>query len=84
MITYPYLVYQSAIFNEPHRLINFLEILCTNFHSIWNKGKDNRSLRFIDENNIDHTKIKLLWIESFRIILNDIFSIIGIESPEKM
>ena len=54
------------------------------FHSIWNKGKDNESLRFIDNANINHTRIKLFWIESFRIIIKDIFSIIGIEAPEKM
>ena len=58
--------------------------LCSNFHSIWNKGKDNESLRFIDENNIERTQIKLFLIESFRNILNEIFAIIGIDAPKKM
>ena len=84
MISYPYLLYQSVFYNEPHRLINYLETLCSMFHSIWNKGKDNESLRFIDDANINHTRVKLFWIESFRIIIKDIFSIIGIEAPEKM
>ncbi len=83
MISYPYLVYQSAYYNEPHRLISYLETLCSIFHSIWNKGKDNESLRFIDNQNIVQTKVKLFWIQSFRIILKDIFSIIGIDAPEK-
>ena len=84
MISYPYLVYQSALHNEPHRLTNYLEALCVMFHSIWNKGKDNESLRFIDDKNINQTKVKLFWIICFRNILKDIFSIIGIDSPEKM
>ena len=84
MISYPYLIYQSSFNNEPHRLINYLELLCSSFHSVWNKGKDNESLRFIDENNINHTKYKLFWIECFRIILKDIFSIIDINPPESM
>ncbi len=84
MISYPYLVYQSVYFKEPHRLINYLENLCSKFHSIWNQGKDSESLRFIDENNKEQTKIKLFWIDCFRIILKDIFSIIGIDSPETM
>ncbi len=84
MISYPYLLYQSAYYNEPHRLTNYLERLCSIFHSIWNKGKDNESLRFIDENYVDQTKVKLFWIQNFRIILHDIFSIIGIDAPEKM
>ena len=84
MIAYPYLVYQSAYYNEPHRLTNYLETLCSLFHSIWNKGKDNNSLRFIDTQNLNHTKVKLFWIQSFRVILKDIFDIIGIESLENM
>ncbi|OUW95310.1 MAG: arginine--tRNA ligase [Pelagibacteraceae bacterium TMED237] len=84
IISYPYLIYQSAYYNEPHRIINYLELLCSIFHSIWNKGKDNESLRFIDENNISRTKVKLFWIKSFRIILKNIFSIIDIDAPKKM
>ncbi len=84
MISYPYLIYQSAYYNEPHRLVNYLETLCSLFHSIWNKGKDNESLRFIDDKDLDKTNTKLFWIQSFRVILEDIFSIIGIDSPEKM
>ena len=84
MISYPYLLFQSVNFNEPHRLVNYLEDLCSNFHSIWNKGKDNESLRFINEKNLHHTKVKIFWIQSFRLILKDIFSIIGINTPERM
>ncbi len=84
IISYPQIVYQSAFFNEPHRLINYLETLCAKFHSLWNQGKANESLRFIDINNINHTKVKLFWIQNFRVIIKDIFNIIGIESPEQM
>ena len=84
LISYPYLLVQSCKNKEPHKLVNYLENICSQFHSIWNKGKDNTSLRFIDENEINHTKTKLFWIECFRIILNDIFTLIGIDSPEKM
>ena len=84
LISYPYLLYQSSYYNEPHRLTNYLEEVCSDFHSIWNKGKDNESLRFIDEKNIKKTISKIFWIESFRIVLKDIFLIIGINAPEKM
>ncbi len=84
LISYPQVLYQSAFYNEPHRIINYLETLCTKFHSIWNKGKDNVSLRFIDNDNTDNTKIKLYWITCLRVVLKDIFSIIGIEPVEKM
>ncbi len=84
IICYPYLLYQACNYNEPHRLTIYLEDICSEFHSIWNKGKDNESMRFIDKNNIQGTISKLFWLESFRNVLYDIFSIIGIDSPEQM
>ena len=84
LISYPYLLFQSSYYNEPHRLTNYLEEISSDFHSIWNKGKDNISFRFIDEKNIENTISKLFWLESFRIVLKDIFSIIDIDAPETM
>ena len=65
-------------------ITNYLENLSSDFHSFWNKGKDQESLRFINEKNIEKTKAKLLWLESMRIVLKNAFEIIGIESPESM
>ena len=84
LISYPYLLFQSSYYNEPHRLINYLEEISSDFHSIWNKGKDNISFRFIDEKNIEYTISKVFWLESFRVVLKDIFSIIDINAPESM
>ena len=58
--------------------------MCSHFHSFWNKGKDDQSLRFIDENNLEKTQAKLLWIESLRIVLKNAFDIIGINAPDSM
>jgi len=84
LLSYPYILLQSAKFREPHRLINYIEDLSSFFHSFWNKGKDDESLRLIDENNIIKTKSKLVWISAFRIVLKNIFEIIKIELTEKM
>ena len=84
LIAYPYLLFQASYYNEPHRLINYLEEISSDFHSIWNKGKDNISFRFIDEKNIEYTISKIFWLESFRVVLKDIFSIIDINAPESM
>ena len=48
------------------------------------QGKDNKSLRMIDEENIEKTITTLIWIESFRVVLKHAFYIIGINSPEQM
>ncbi|PPR48914.1 MAG: Arginine--tRNA ligase [Alphaproteobacteria bacterium MarineAlpha5_Bin5] len=84
LLSYPYILNQTAKFKEPHRLTNYLEDLSSSFHSFWNKGKDNESLRLIDPSNIKKTQSKLIWLNAFRIVFKNLFNIIGIESHEKM
>ena len=84
LISWPYLLLQSAIFKQPHKITNYIEDLSSSFHSFWNKGKDNQSLRFIDTSDVNKTITKLLWIECLRIILKKAFDIIGIQAHEHM
>ncbi len=84
LLSWPYVLKQAADFKQPHRITNYLEDLCSDFHSFWNKGKDNSSLRIIDENNLNETITKLIWVKYFQYTLNQIFKIIGIESPDSM
>ena len=73
------------VYNGPaHKITNYIEDICSDFHSFWNKGKDDETLRIIDEKNFEKTLTKLIWIDSFRIILKRAFDIISIDSPENM
>ena len=62
----------------------FIEDVSASFHSFWNKGKENESLRFIDEKNVIKTQTKLIWLQSMRIVFENIFNIIGIDYHETM
>jgi len=84
ILSWPYLINQVSENKEPHRITNYLEDLCSDFHSFWNKGKDDQSLRMIDIENIDQTISKIFWIQSFRVVLKNAFTIIGIDAPESM
>ena len=84
LLTWPYVLINTAETKQTHKITNFLEDLCYHFHSFWNMGKENESLRFINEKNINQTISKLIWIEAFRKVLNQAFNIIGIDSPESM
>ena len=78
-------IIENAVLNEePHRIIYYLENLSNLFHSFWNKGKEDKSLRFIDTSDVDKTVTKLFWIESLRIVLKKAFEIICIEAHETM
>ena len=84
LLSWPYLLNQSSHFRQPHRITNYLEDLSSSFHSFWNKGKEDQSLRMLDLENTEKTLTKLLWIESFRIVMKRAFSIIGIDAHENM
>ena len=84
LLSWPFLLNQTCQFRQPHRITNYIEDISSNFHSFWNKGKENESLRLIDENNLEKTITKLIWINSFKIVLKKSFNIIGIDAPETM
>ena len=68
---------------EPHRIPVYLYELSSEFHSYWNKGKDDVDKRFIDKNNtISDDKLVLLKIVSIVIKLG--MNILGVNTPEKM
>ncbi len=84
LLSYPYILKLSSLSRDPHRLTNFIEDISSSFHSFWNKGKENESLRFIDQENIIKTQTKLLWLNSLRIVFENVFNIIGIDFQETM
>ena len=84
ILSWPYLLNQASHFKQPHRITNYLEDISSSFHSFWNKGKDDQNLRMLDLEKKEKTLTKLLWIESFRIVMKRAFSIIGIEAHENM
>ena len=84
LLSYPYILNLSSLSREPHRLTNFIEDVSALFHAFWNKGKENESLRFIDEKNIIKTQTKLIWLHSMRIVYENVFNIIGIDYHETM
>jgi len=68
---------------EPHRIPVYLYELSSDFHSYWNKGKDDVSKRFITKNGkINDDKIVFLKIISN--VIKSGMNILGVETPEKM
>ena len=68
---------------EPHRIPSYLYELSSEFHSYWNLGKDDKSKRFIDDQN-KISDDKLILIKSVAIVVKSGMEILGVETPEKM
>ena len=68
---------------EPHRLTTYLYELSSEFHSFWNLGKNDKSKRFINENN-SITNEKLFFLKLILIVVKSGMRILGVNTPEKM
>lgn len=80
---WPRLVKVSAKTNEPHRVAFYLYELAGDFHSLWNKGNDEKRLRFIQEDKTI-ALAKLALARSVAIVISSGLSILGVEAVSEM
>jgi len=81
---YPRLVRQAAEAHEPHRVAFFAHELATRFHAHWNRGKDERQLRFVNENERILSYARLALVTGVSLVLASALSILGVSAPEEM
>lgn len=84
LAAWPRIIETAAIAREPHRVANALYDIAALFHSLWNKGKDNTSLRFIDTTQPELTKARIALIWGVANILKAGLSLLGITAVEEM
>lgn len=84
LITWPRLVEQAAEAREPHRVAFFLYELASDFHALWNAGRDNLSLRFIQEDKPAETSARLGLVAATAIVLRSGLAILGVHPVEEM
>jgi arginyl-tRNA synthetase len=84
MASWPRVVEGAALAHEPHRIAFYLGDLATAFHSLWNKGKDEASLRFILEGDRELTLARLALIKGVAFVLESGLLIIGVVPVEEM
>jgi|LakMenEpi03Aug12_release.lakeMendotaPanAssembly.Ray.scaffolds.fasta_scaffold59610_5 arginyl-tRNA synthetase len=84
LIQWPRVVTSAAHHLEPHRVTNYLYDLASLFHSLWNKGKDNTQLRFIDEKSPAQTAARLVLLQATVCIIAEGLNLLGITPVEEM
>ena len=82
--TWPRVVETAARAHEPHRIAFYLYDLAAQLHGIWNKGKDDPSLRFLIADEEALTKARLGMLEAVRIVLASGLSVMGVEPVKEM
>jgi arginyl-tRNA synthetase len=84
MAEFPRLLEAAATAHEPHRISFYLYDLASEFHTLWNKGKELPQLRFIVEDNIQLTLTRLAFLCAIRYCLANGLGILGVKPMDEM
>jgi arginyl-tRNA synthetase len=81
---WPRLVESAAEAHEPHRIAFYLYDVAAAFHGLWNKGKDDSSLRFLMAADAALTAARLALVQATATIIASGLEIMGVEPVEEM
>ena len=81
---WPQVVENAANAHEPHRLAFYLYDVAAAFHSLWNKGKEDRDLRFIVGGNDRLTAARLALVQGAACVIASGLRIFGVEPVEEL
>ncbi len=81
---WPRLVESAAEAHEPHRVAFFLQEVAAQFHMLWNKGRDEATLRFILASDPALTRARLALVRGVALVIASGLAMIGVEPVEEM
>ena len=84
LASWPNLVQSAAKMHEPHRIAFYLMDLAASFHSLWNGGRDDISLKFIQADDQAVTKARLYLVNSVSIVIRSGLGLLSIDAAEEM
>jgi len=81
---WPRLVEIAAKGNEPHRIAFYLYDLASDFHSLWNRGNDDLSLRFVQEGDPATSQAKIALAAATAVVISSGLAILGVTPMDEM
>jgi arginyl-tRNA synthetase len=81
---FPRLMEASAHAHEPHRVAFYLYDLASSFHHLWNKGKDQPHLRFVNQTDRQSTSARLTLVHAVRCVVAAGLAVLGVTAPDEM
>lgn len=84
MAQWPRMVESAAAAHEPHRIAFYLNELASDFHALWNRGRDDTTLRFLQEDDVEATRMKLALVEATATVLRSGMKVLGVQPVEEM
>ena len=84
LASWPRLVENAAESHEPHRIAFYLQELAAQFHMLWNKGREDTSLRFLIAEDPELTKARLALMQALKNVIASGLLVFGVEPVEEM
>jgi arginyl-tRNA synthetase len=81
---WPRTVEAAAIAREPHRIAFFLYDLAADFHMLWNRGKDDTTLRFLQSDQPNETRARLALVAATAVVIRSGLKVMGVTPVEEM
>jgi arginyl-tRNA synthetase len=81
---WPRTVEAAALAREPHRIAFFLHDLAADFHVLWNKGREDATLRFIQDDAPEATRARLALVAATAVVIRSGLQVMGVDPVEEM
>ncbi|MCK8783822.1 arginine--tRNA ligase [Roseomonas sp. NAR14] len=84
ILAWPRTVEAAAAAREPHRIAFFLHDLASDFHILWNRGREDSTLRFIRTEEPAATRARLALVGATAAVIRSGLAVMGVEPVEEM
>jgi arginyl-tRNA synthetase len=84
LATWPRTVEAAALAREPHRIAFFLYDLAGDFHMLWNRGRDDSTLRFLQPDRPAETLARLALVAATAVVIRSGLAVMGVTPVEEM
>lgn len=84
LVSWPSLIEAAAKMHEPHRIAFYLMDLAAAFHGLWNGGRDNPDLKFIQNDKADVTKARMYLVNCVSTVISSGLKLLSINAAEEM
>ena len=81
---WPRTVEAAALAREPHRIAFFLYDLAADFHMLWNRGKDDATLRFLQADRPVETLARIALVAATAVVIRSGLAVMGVTPVEEM
>jgi arginyl-tRNA synthetase len=84
LTAWPRTIEAAAAAREPHRIAFYLHDLASDFHILWNRGREDATLRFILAEQPEATRARLALVAATATVIRSGLAVMGVTPVEEM